>query len=111
MPKSGKNKEAAWELIKFMSGEEGIKIITANKFAFSPVISVDEENGYASDPYLEAFAKELEGSDKLIAGMRNESWSEAEDMIRAGVQAIFYNNADIKSTLDDAAKQAQAVLK
>ncbi|WP_460327103.1 ABC transporter substrate-binding protein [Paenibacillus sp. YSY-4.3] len=111
MPKSGKNKEAAWELIKFMSGEEGIKIITANKFAFSPVISVDEENGYATDPYLEAFAKELEGSDKLIASMRNEKWSEAEDMIRAGVQSIFYNNADIQSTLNDAAKQAQAVLK
>lgn len=111
MPKAGKNKEAAWELIKFMSGEEGIKIITADKFAFSPVISVDEQSGYAKDPYLESFAKELEGTDKLIASMRNEKWSQAEDLIRAGVQAIFYGNADIQKTLDDASKQAQAVLK
>lgn len=110
MPKSGKHKEEAWELIKFMSGEEGIKIITANKFSFSPVISVDEENGYAKDPYLQAFAKELEGSDKLIAGMRNEKWSQAEDIIRSSVQEIFYNNANIKETLDKAAKDAQSAL-
>lgn len=110
MPKSGANKEAAWELIKFMSGPEGIKLITADKFAFSPVISVDKENDYANDPYLQSFAKELEDTDKLTASMRSEKWSEAEDLIRAGIQEIFYNNADIQTTLDKVAKQAQNVL-
>lgn len=110
MPKDGKHKEQAWELIKFMSGPEGSKIITANKFSFSPVVSVDKENGYANDPYLMAFAEELKGSDKLIANMRTEKWSQVEDMIRSGLQEIFYNNADIRKTLDDTAKKAQAVL-
>jgi len=111
MPKNGEHKDEAWELIKFMSGPEGSKIITANKFAFSPVKQVDKENGYANDPYLKAFAKELENSDKLIANMRTEKWSQAEDIIRSGFQAIFYNNADIKKMLDTTAQKAQEVLK
>jgi len=86
------------------------KINTADKFSFSPVISVDKEHGYANDPYLKAFAKELEGSDKLIANMRTDKWSQVEEIIRSGIQDIFYNNADIKKTLDDTAKKAQEIL-
>ncbi len=111
MPKNGKNKDAAWELIKFMSGPEGSKIITADKFSFSPVKAVDEASGYANDPLLKPFAEELKNSDKIIAGNRYEKWSQAEDMLKSAIQAIFVNGADVKSTIDKAAKDAEKVLK
>lgn len=111
MSKSSEHKDAAWELIKFMSGPEGSKIVTANKFAFSAIKSVDEESGYANDPLLQPFMKEMENADKLIASNRYEKWGKAEDVIKMAIQKIFLSDADIKKTLDDAAADADKVLK
>lgn len=111
MPASGQHKDEAWELIKFLSGPEGSKIVTQNKFGFSPVKSVDEEWNYAADPYLKPFAKELENADKLVAANRYEKWGKAEEVLKQALQQIFINNADIKETADKAASDADKMLK
>jgi multiple sugar transport system substrate-binding protein len=111
MPKSGKHKKEAWELVKFMSGPEGSKLISDNKFAFSPVKAVDKELNYAADPLFKPFALELQNSDITMAYTRNANWDKAEAIMKQAVQEMIINNKDIQSTLDKAAKDAEAALK
>ncbi|MGM0837681.1 MAG: ABC transporter substrate-binding protein [Bacillota bacterium] len=55
IPKGAKNKEAAWEFMKFFSGEEGQKIFSEISSNFSVIDSVNEELGYKDDPILKEF--------------------------------------------------------
>lgn len=59
IPKGAKNKEAAWEFLKFFSGEEGQKIFSGISRDFSVIDSVNEELGYKEDPILKQFVEIL----------------------------------------------------
>ncbi|TDL33158.1 ABC transporter substrate-binding protein [Jeotgalibacillus sp. S-D1] len=59
IPKGAENKEAAWEFMKFFSGEEGQKIFSEIARDFSVIDSVNEELGYTEDPILGEFVKIL----------------------------------------------------
>jgi multiple sugar transport system substrate-binding protein len=50
MNKASKKKEAAWELISFLTGKEGMKIWTSKGFALPSRKSVAAELGYDQDP-------------------------------------------------------------
>ncbi|MDC3416625.1 ABC transporter substrate-binding protein [Aquibacillus salsiterrae] len=59
IPKGAKNKEAAWEFLKFFGGEEGQKIFSKISRDFSVIDSVNEELGYKDDPIFSQFIKIL----------------------------------------------------
>ncbi|MGM0922994.1 MAG: ABC transporter substrate-binding protein [Bacillota bacterium] len=62
IPKGAKEKEAAWEFLKFFSGEEGQKIFSGIAKDFSIIDSVNEELGYKDDPILKEFVEILPSS-------------------------------------------------
>lgn len=62
IPKGAKEKEAAWEFLKFFSGEEGQKIFSGIAKDFSIIDSVNEELGYKDDPILKEFVDILPSS-------------------------------------------------
>ncbi|MGM0879019.1 MAG: ABC transporter substrate-binding protein [Bacillota bacterium] len=62
IPKGAKNKDAAWEFLKFFSGEEGQKIFSGIARDFSVIDSVNEELGYKDDPILKEFVEILPSS-------------------------------------------------
>lgn len=55
MPKGSKNQEAAWEFMKFFSGEEGQEIFSRISGDFSINDKVNEKLGYKEDPIFKAF--------------------------------------------------------
>ncbi len=59
IPKGAKNKEAAWEFMKFFGSEEGQKIFSEISRDFSVIDSVNEELGYKDDPILKEFVEIL----------------------------------------------------
>ena len=59
IPKGAKNKEAAWEFMKFFGSVEGQKIFSEIARDFSVIDSVNEELGYKDDPILKEFVEIL----------------------------------------------------
>ncbi|KAB8127025.1 ABC transporter substrate-binding protein [Gracilibacillus oryzae] len=55
IPKGAKEKEAAWEFLKFFGGEEGQKIFSEKSRDFSVIDSVNAELGYTEDPIFSEF--------------------------------------------------------
>lgn len=55
MNKQSEVKDAAWELISFLTGKEGMKIWTSKGLALPTRESVAEELGFAEDPIRKAF--------------------------------------------------------
>ncbi|WP_249436087.1 ABC transporter substrate-binding protein [Paenibacillus sp. Marseille-Q4541] len=55
MPKGSKNQEAAWEFMKFLSGEQGQEIFSKISGDFSIKESVNEKLGYKEDPIFKEF--------------------------------------------------------
>ncbi|MCM3747014.1 ABC transporter substrate-binding protein [Paenibacillus pasadenensis] len=55
MPKGSKNQEAAWEFMKFFSGEEGQEIFSRISGDFSINDKVNEKLGYKEDPVFKEF--------------------------------------------------------
>lgn len=57
MNKQSKHQEAAWKLISYLTGPEGMKKWTSQGIALPTRASVAEELGYAKDPLRKAFVK------------------------------------------------------
>ena len=108
MAKDGKNKELAYEFIKFFSSAEAIKMRTSDL----PVrISVVEEMKMEEDPLVSPFYKMLERSEKH-AGifLLNENWSEINRNLSAAVNAVMLGQ-DAEELLNKAVKDSEKYMK
>ncbi|MCM3783191.1 ABC transporter substrate-binding protein [Neobacillus mesonae] len=59
MPKGSKNQDAAWEFMKFLSGETGQEIFSRISGDFSIKDEVNEQLGYKEDPIFKEFIEVL----------------------------------------------------
>ena len=100
MNKQSEKKEAAWELMSFLTGKEGMKIWTSKGFALPTRKSVAEDLGFADD--------EIRGA--LVEGASYaQPWQAGENL------PIIMNNFDNQfisallgeQSLEDAMKKAQ----
>ena len=84
-----KNKDATWQLIKYLADPEGLRILTAGFWAIPSIPSVSEEMGFTNDPILRKFVQV--GSKPTIAPVfvRNPKWFEADNEFLAALQNIF----------------------
>ena len=105
-----RNKDATWQLIRYLADPEGLRILTAGFWAIPSIPSVSQEMGFTTDPILRKFVDV--GSRPTIAPVfvRNAKWFEADNEFLAALQKIFISNADIQSTLDDAAARMDKIL-
>ncbi|MEZ3485264.1 MAG: sugar ABC transporter substrate-binding protein [Lachnospiraceae bacterium] len=106
MSKDSKNKEAAWEFIKFWTSEEMNKERIGMEL---PVLySVVESEGIMEQPEYAPFYTMLEqSSDYTPASFIYESWSELSENLSLSFERVFNPSAmeDPAEVLDEAAQQ------
>ncbi|MFY0762449.1 sugar ABC transporter substrate-binding protein [Metabacillus dongyingensis] len=105
--KDSKNKDLAYEFVKFYSSAEAIKMRTADL----PVrISVVKELNMEQDPLLSPFYKMLERSDDTPAFLLNSNWNEINRNLSAAVNAIMLGQ-DAEKLLDKAGQDSEKYIK
>ncbi len=106
MSKDSKNKEAAWEFIKFWTSEEMNKERIGMEL---PVLySVVESEGIMEQPEYAPFYTMLEQSSEYTpASFIYESWSELSENLSLSFERVFNPSAmeDSAEVLDEAAQQ------
>ncbi|MGO9411885.1 MAG: ABC transporter substrate-binding protein [Spirochaetia bacterium] len=105
-----KHKDAAWELIKFLGSPDGVRINCAAHWGLPPIPALADELGFNSDPNLKAFIDIGNQAKKAPTFVRNAKWFEADAEFQAALQKIFLSNADIQSSLNDAAARMDKIL-
>lgn len=107
---ASKNKKAAWDYLKYLTGPKGSKILT--KHAFSAIKSVAKDTGQTSDPILKPFINGIKYI-KTIPSIRSKDF-------RYGGGKTFQNFLNklmlnkipnVAKALDQAAKKAQQLVK
>lgn len=105
--KDSKNKELAYEFVKFYSSAEAIKMRTSDL----PVrISVVKEMNMEQDPLVSPFYKMLERSDNTPAFLLNKNWNEINRNLSAAINAVMLGQ-DAKGLLNTAAKDSEKYTK
>ncbi|ALC91425.1 sugar ABC transporter substrate-binding protein [Bacillus sp. FJAT-18017] len=105
--KDSKNKELAWEFVKFYSSAEAIKRRTADL----PVrISVVKDIKTEEDPLIKPFYKMLERSNDTPAFHLNKNWDEINRNLSSAINAIMLEQ-DAETLLNKAVKDSEIYLK
>lgn len=105
--KDSKNKELAWEFLKFFVSSDAIKMRTSDL----PVrISVVQEKKLDQDPLYAPFYKTLEQSTDTPAFLLNPHWNEINRNLSAAVNAIMMGQ-NAEELLNKAVKDSQKFLK
>lgn len=106
MSKDSKNKEAAWEFMKFWTGEEANKTRIGLEL---PVLeTVIQSEKIMEDQTYAPFYKMLEqSSGHTPASFIMKNWSEVSDNLSLSFEEMFNPSsyADVKETLEQAVKQ------
>jgi multiple sugar transport system substrate-binding protein len=96
--KDSKNKDLAWEFVKFFSSPEAIKMRTADL----PVrISMVKELKTDQDPLIGPFYKMLERSNATPAYLLTKNWDEINRNLSSAINAILLGQ-DAKELLNNA---------
>lgn len=105
--KDSKNKELAWEFLKFFTASDAIKMRTSDL----PVrISVVQEKKLDQDPLYAPFYKTLEQSTDTPAFLLNPHWNEINRNLSAAVNAIMMGQ-NAEELLNKAVKDSEKFLK
>lgn len=104
--KDSKNKDLAWEFVKFYNSPEVIKMRTADL----PVrISLVKEMNTEQDPLIGPFYKMLEGSNGTPAYLLTENWDQVNQNLSAAINAILLGQ-DTESLLNNAVMDSEKYL-
>ncbi|MGE7825814.1 ABC transporter substrate-binding protein [Paenibacillus sp. NPDC093718] len=105
--KDSKNKDLAWEFIKFYVSDEAIKMRVADL----PVrVSVVNELKKDQDPLYKPYYTMLERSDNTPAFLLNPKWNEVNRQLSAAVEAVMFGS-DAQEVLNQAVKDSERYLK
>ncbi|WP_408008124.1 ABC transporter substrate-binding protein [Pseudalkalibacillus sp. A8] len=105
--KDSKNKELAWEFVKYYSSPEAIKMRTSDL----PVrISVVNEMKIVEDPLIKPFYTMLERSTNTPAFLLNSNWDEINRNLSSAINAIMLGE-DAEELLNKVAKDSEKYVK
>ncbi|MGC6587791.1 sugar ABC transporter substrate-binding protein [Paenibacillus sp. FSL W7-1279] len=105
--KDSKNKDLAWEFIKFYVSDEAIKMRVADL----PVrVSVVNELKKDQDPLYKPYYTMLERSDNTPAFLLNPKWNEVNRQLSAAVESVMFGS-DAQEVLNQAVKDSERYLK
>jgi multiple sugar transport system substrate-binding protein len=89
-------KKQTWKLMNYLTGKEGMKVWTSTGIAMPTRKSVAIESGYFDHPVYKYFMGSAEFA-RVFQVDYNERWY---SVTQSGLQAIFYEKADIKKTIE-----------
>ncbi|WP_054023819.1 ABC transporter substrate-binding protein [Bacillus sp. FJAT-28004] len=105
--KDSKQKDLAWEFIKFYVSNEAIKMRVADL----PVrLSVVEELKKDQDPLYKPYYTMLERSDNTPAFLLHAKWNEVNRQLSAAVEAVMHGS-NAQDALNQAVKDSERYLK
>lgn len=105
--KDSKQKELAWEFIKYYVSSEAIKMRVADL----PVrVSVVNELKKNQDPLYKPYYTMLERSDNTPAFLLNDKWNEVNRQLSAAVEAVMHGS-NAQDALNQAVKDSARYLK
>lgn len=108
MPKGAKNQEAAWEFMKFFSGEEGQEIFSKISGDFSINDKVNEQLGYKDDPIFKEFINLLPVShERPVMTQGSLYWNE----LATAVDMATRGKSTPQELLDNVTKKVSDALK
>jgi multiple sugar transport system substrate-binding protein len=112
--KNSKDRDAAWEVLKWIGGEEGQRrMAEAGKLCNVPETIRKYGHwvvGAAGQPAVEVFAKAIEGSTYGLAGEIGESELDREAQLSAALNSIRDGRAPVKEVLETLQPRIQQTL-
>ncbi len=107
--KDSKNKDLAWEFVKYYASPEAVALRTNDL----PILnSVAKSRGLLDNPKYAAFFKMLPPGDdtRSPAFLHNPNWGRAQDVVTTAIQQIYVDLDNVQATLDSAADSADKAL-
>lgn len=104
-----KNKEAAWDVIKYMTTRGGAEIF--GDFGFVAYKPVAEEKGQATDPNYKAFTDQIPNTKTMPDTMDVDYPKSGKPAFKEALEKIVLSETDVKQVLDDAAAAADKAKK
>jgi multiple sugar transport system substrate-binding protein len=105
MAKDSKNKDLAWEFIKFYVSPEAVSMRSHTDLPV--LLSVAQAANFLDDPLTKPFYDAMKFNDEKPAFMLNPRWPRAQDRIKLGIQQVFTYRTGIDEILDKTALQAE----
>ncbi|MFB6362649.1 ABC transporter substrate-binding protein [Paenibacillus elgii] len=105
--KSSKNKELAWEFVKYYASAEAIKLRTSDLPVRKSVVA---EKKLDQDPLYQSFYKMLEACDDTPAFLLNPKWNEVNRNLKSAISTIMLGQNG-KDSLDKAVKDSEKFFK
>lgn len=105
------NKDAVWEYMKYVGGPAGGRYVEDKKYGISAIPSVSEISGLADDEYFGPMIEVGNAADTMPVFARNPRWFEADREFQLALEKIFIADADVESTLSDAAGKMDRILR
>jgi len=118
MARQSRNKDAAWEVLKFLAGPEGSLTFTKGGLII-PAIGFDPKNPEATNAILKAFFQPppprhqqyfLTVNKTAIPTETFERWSEAQNLINKALGPVWEGKESVKAALDKVAPAVQKIL-
>lgn len=109
MAKDSKEKDLAWEFLKFYASPEAVAMRTNDM----PILmSVAKSQGLSEGASTAAFFKMMPGADSknVPSFLLNANWSRAQEAISEAVQRIYVDLDGVDAILDEAAAKADKAL-
>ena len=104
MNKQAKNKEAAWQLIRYLTGKEGMKTWTSLGIALPSRKSVAQAHKYDQDPLRKAF---IAGAAYARPWQLGLHFSVINNNFNNQMEAVFAGQKSVADALEDAAATAE----
>lgn len=114
MAKDSKNKDLAWEFIKFYTSQEAVKMRA--KIDLPVLKSVSEELNYTNDPMYKPFYDMLETAEAHTpAFLLNSEYSKISEKMLYAIEKVFVDSVngepvDVKAILDEAVSESAQFL-
>ena len=108
MYSQGKNKDTAWEFLKFIAAENGAQEFA--RYAFTPVKSIAELQGLTEDRFNAPIVKDLEYLHSLPCFRTIHFGECVEKNFKEALEKLLIEGGDAQAALDDAAAKADACL-
>jgi multiple sugar transport system substrate-binding protein len=103
---NSKHPEEAWTFAKWMLTEEPQKLMSETGLIPSNINAANDP-GFQETPFVAEYVKQLETA---LPRTPIPQWSEIEAVINLNFEKVIRGEMDAKKAMDDAAKQAEALL-
>lgn len=105
--KDSKNKEMAWEFVKYFTAADAIKMRKGDLPVRKSVVA---ETKIDQDPLIKPFYLMLEKADNTPAFLLNPKWAEIQKNLALALEKSFTEQKNVKANLDQAVKDSARFL-